>query len=174
MLIFILTQIRAHFHITGHAYNGLSNNQNELKNNTPTYLNNTANDLFSNNLTNSFSSNGTITDNQSNMSTPLHYHLRPSIYIRRIPIFFSSLDENSLDEESTPQNNNDQEDSKKSSNHKESFFKKIKRNMHLFYESLSITKILCYSLVAVIFTLLGYHLRKREERSNYVRLPNDA
>lgn len=134
-----------------------------------------------NTLTNSFASNGTLSSNNSlnnlnsnlnsNLSPhPFHYHMKPTIVIRRIPIILSSLDENSLDEESSPENNNSNKELEK----KNSFFTKMKNGFVSMYNSVTIPKILLFGLFAVLFVLLGYQIRKREDRGNYVRLPNDA
>ncbi|ELQ76292.1 hypothetical protein THOM_0742 [Trachipleistophora hominis] len=97
-----------------------------------------------------------------------HLHLtRNPILIRRITpqIVMSSYnqDENSLDEESEVQN--DAKD-------KGGFMKKMKKMLSEFVEGVTIGKMLFFGFVVVICVLIGYQIRKREEQSNYVRLPN--
>lgn len=142
-----------------------SNNNNDALNRP----NNTLGDPFLNSL-DSQSSTEPQDMPQKSQPRPL-YHLRPSIIIRRIPIYFSSLDENSLDEESTPENN---PEGKKSTEPKTSFFKRVKEAFCSFFQSITVFRFLSFALFAVIFTLVGYQMRKREERSNYVRLPNEG
>lgn len=177
MFLYILFS-KAHFHLTGHTlFNSPLQTSPFIRENKDFSQGSLFNSPYDesplpNTLTNSFSSNGTADSSPSppQPSSLLHYHLKPSIVIRRIPIFFSSLDENSLDEESSPESS----ESKKSSDSKPSFFMKLKETLLSFYQSITIFRFLCFAIIAVLFTLVGYHIRKREERSNYVRLPNEA
>lgn len=202
-MLFHFLLSKAHFHLTGHSllnnsynnpYNSSYNttaftslndsnilpftNQNKSDFGVSSYLNSDlpSNEQTSNlnnstntpnTLTNSFSSNGTVDSPQQSY---YHFHTKPSIIIRRIPIILSSLDENSLDEESTPEENN----KTKKTEEKKSTFKKIKDCLVSFYQSITIFRFIMFLIVAVVFTLIGYQMRKREERSNYVRLPNEA
>lgn len=105
----------------------------------------------------------------TNMLSLSHFHLtRNPILIRRVSpqILFSSYgqDENSLDEDSDVQQNDNKE--------KEGFMKRMKKVMKDFYEGMTIGKMLFFGFMSVLFVLIGYQLRKREEQSNYVRLPN--
>lgn len=97
-----------------------------------------------------------------------HLHLtRNPVLIRRITpqIVLSSYnqDENSLDEESDVQNE---------TKDKGGFMRKMKKMVGEFVEGITIGKMLFFGFVVVICVLIGYQIRKREEQSNYVRLPN--
>lgn len=156
------------FSTNGSGSNDFFSSNKDLTDTTPVNKQNTFNDSFLNNY--DPQSNTEPQDLPQRNQTPPPYHFRPSIIIRRIPIYFSSLDENSLDEESSPEN----PESKKAPETKPSFFKRMKDGVSSFFKSITVFRFLSFTLFAVIFTLIGYHMRKREERSNYVRLPNEG
>lgn len=97
-----------------------------------------------------------------------HFHLAhtPIIVRRTSPqILFSAFsnDENSLDEESEVQNDREKE---------EGVGKRMRRMIGDVYEGMTMGRIVFFVVWGIVFVLVGYQIRKREEQSNYVRLPN--